>query len=100
MLSSELISIVGFLAGALSVSSFLPQAWKIIKSRDTHSISLTMYLVTVAGFTLWLIYGIGLGEWPIILTNGICLSLTTFILVMKWLPQEKKEKVADQIDPT
>ena len=47
-----------------------------------------------------LTYGLLLGEWPLIVTNGICLLLSTFILAMKLLPRAKKEAVADALDPT
>jgi len=39
-------------------------------------------------------------EWPIIITNGVCLILSAFILLMTVLPRDKKEAVADAIDPT
>ncbi len=95
----DLTTLVGAAATIASTTSFAPQAWKIIKSRDTASISTSMYAVTVTGFTLWLIYGVRLGSWPLIVTNAICLSLSAFILVMKVLPQREKEAVAEKLDP-
>jgi MtN3 and saliva related transmembrane protein len=53
----------------------------------------------VAGFPLRLAYGIMLGEWPLILANALCLALSAFILVMRVLPQRKREAVADLLDP-
>ena len=75
--------IIGVLAAISSTGSFAPQAWKIIKTRETKHISTGMYSLTVAGFALWLAYGVMLGQWPLIATNGICLALAAFILVMK-----------------
>ncbi|MDB5415717.1 MAG: hypothetical protein JWR10_4052, partial [Rubritepida sp.] len=49
---------------------------------------------------LWLTYGVMLGQWPLIVTNGICCALAAFILTMKLLPKSKKEAVANAIDPT
>ena len=95
----EIVTIVGALAALCSTTSFAPQAWKIIKSRDTSGISSRMYMVTVVGFALWLAYGIMKGEWPLIVTNGICLVLSGFILTMKLLPKPKKDAVADALDP-
>ncbi len=89
--------IVGGLATLASVTSFAPQAWKVIRTRDTASISTAMYAVTVVGFSLWLAYGLLLGQWPLIVTNGVCLGLSGFILVMKLLPRRKKEAVADAL---
>lgn len=91
--------IFGWLATAASTVSFVPQAWKIIKTRETKDISRWMYMVTVAGFACWTIYGALLGQWPIIVTNSICFTLSGFILVMKLLPRREKEAVADALDP-
>ena len=93
-------TIVGFLATLCSTSSFVPQAWKVIKTRDMSGVSTKMYAVTVVGFSLWFAYGLLLGELPLILTNGICLLLSGFILGMKLLPRRKRDQVADALDPT
>jgi MtN3 and saliva related transmembrane protein len=58
-----------------------------------------MYAVTVTGFGLWTIYGVLLGQWPIIVTNSVCLMLAGFILLMKLLPRRAKNTVADALDP-
>jgi VCBS repeat-containing protein len=44
--SMENVTLVGYLAALCSMTSFTPQAWKIIKTRDTSSISAPMYAVT------------------------------------------------------
>jgi MtN3 and saliva related transmembrane protein len=95
----SLVTLIGSLAALCSTVSFVPQAWKIIRTRDTSGLSARMYAVTVTGFSLWLAYGIMLGEWPLIVTNAICLALSAFILAMRILPQRKKEAVADLLDP-
>jgi MtN3 and saliva related transmembrane protein len=61
----DIATLVGAAASACSVSSFAPQAWKVIRSRDRRSISAAMYALTIAGFTLWLAYGVMLGAWPL-----------------------------------
>lgn len=92
-------TLVGACAAVCSTASFVPQAWKVIRTRDTAAISKRMYVVTVAGFSLWLAYGLLLEQWPLILTNGICLALSAFILMMKLLPQRRREAVAAALDP-
>jgi MtN3 and saliva related transmembrane protein len=96
----ERVTIVGYLAAICSMTSFTPQAWRIIRTRDTNSISAPMYALTVLGFALWLAFGLMKTEWPIIITNGVCLILSAFILLMTVLPRAKKDAVADAIDPT
>ncbi|HEV7264513.1 MAG TPA: SemiSWEET transporter [Falsiroseomonas sp.] len=90
---------MGAAATLCSVSSFAPQAWKIIRTRDASGISTRMYVITVVGFSLWLAYGVLLWQWPLILTNGICLLLSGLILVMKLLPRRRRAAVAEALLP-
>jgi len=94
-----LTALIGGIAALLSTISFLPQAIKIIRTRDTESISTGMYAVTVIGFVLWTGYGAMLRQWPVIASNGICLVVSSFILTMKLLPRRDKEKVAEALKP-
>jgi MtN3 and saliva related transmembrane protein len=91
--------VVGWLATVASTVSFLPQAWKIVRTRNTGDISTGMYLVTVIGFALWTTYGVLLGAWPLIVANGLCLLFSGFILMMKLLPRRDVDAVADVLDP-
>lgn len=75
--------IVGYLASVCSVSSFVPQVRKVMRTGDTEAISARMYCLTVTGFVLWTTFGIMRSEWPIILTNAACFLLSAFILVKK-----------------
>ncbi|MGX5804428.1 SemiSWEET family sugar transporter [Bradyrhizobium sp. Arg314] len=93
-------SVIGCLAALCSVTSYTPQAWKIIKTRDTGSISAPMYAINVVGFALWLTFGILKNEWSLIITNVLILALSAFILLMTLLPRAKKEAVADALDLT
>ncbi|MNT99014.1 hypothetical protein D3C72_2417450 [compost metagenome] len=42
-----------------------------------------MYSVFTAGVALWLVYGLALGAWPIVVANAITLTLAGTILAMK-----------------
>lgn len=75
--------LIGYLASACSVTSFVPQMWKVIKTGDTDAISARMYMLTVSGFALWSTFGILKSEWPIILTNSICFCSSGYILIRK-----------------
>ncbi len=93
----DTVTVVSLFAATLSMVSYVPQAWGIIRSRSTDGISLKMYLITVAGFITWLIYGVLMRQPAIIVQNIICLALSSFILTMKLLPQRQKQDVADKI---
>ena len=93
------ITLIGYAAATFSMVSFAPQAWKVIRSSDTQSISLVTYLVTVAGFSLWLTFGLLKAEWPLVVSNSVCLVLSGLILTMKLLPQKEKDAIRDTVTP-
>lgn len=78
------IDVVGTAAGLCSMTSFVPQIVKIVRERDAAQVSLRMYLVTVTGFSLWIVYGILNGSWPVWASNAVCLTLSATILGLKW----------------
>jgi MtN3 and saliva related transmembrane protein len=80
---NHLPEIIGFLATLCTISSFLPQAIKIMRERDAESVSLKMYAITVAGFSLWTTYGILMKSVPLILANAASLSIALWILFLK-----------------
>jgi len=75
--------IIGFVAATLTTLSFYPQAYKIIKTRDTASISLVMYSIINVGLILWLVYELMIGDMPIILANAFTLLASLTILFLK-----------------
>lgn len=80
MNSAELL---GYIAGALTTVSFIPQVIKTWRTRSTADISLGMFALFCAGLVLWTLYGIALGSWPIVIWNGITLLLAGTILIFK-----------------
>jgi MtN3 and saliva related transmembrane protein len=79
----QLSELIGYAAAFLTTSSFVPQALHTFKTKDVRGISLTMYSFFVVGITLWLVYGLMLDAWPIVIANLVTLSLAAAILVMK-----------------
>ncbi len=75
--------LIGAAAAILTTSSFLPQAIKVVRTRDTDAISLAMYVLFTAGVSLWGIYGVMTGQWSIIIANGVTVVLAATILAMK-----------------
>lgn len=74
---------IGYAAAALTTGSFLPQAILTLRTHDTRGISLAMYSAFTAGVALWLLYGLHLGEWPIVVANAVTLALASTILLTK-----------------
>ncbi len=74
---------IGYIAASLTTLSFLPQALHTFRTRDVSGISLGMYALFTAGVALWLVYGLLLGAWPIVVANAVTLALALAILLMK-----------------
>jgi len=79
----DLVELMGFIAGILTTSSFLPQLLKIHRDKSAKEVSLIMYIIISTGIFLWLLYGIEIKSLPIIGANGVSLALTLLILAGK-----------------
>lgn len=74
---------LGFAAAALTSASFIPQAVMTIRTRETHAISRSMYIMFTTGVAFWLAYGIAIDSLPMILANTVTLVLAGTILALK-----------------
>ncbi len=77
------IDTIGYIAALLTTGSFLPQAIHTFQTKDVSGISLTMYSAFTLGIMLWLVYGVLLVSWPMIVANVITLAFAAAILTMK-----------------
>lgn len=75
--------IIGIAAGILTTVAFLPQLIRAIKTKHTKDLSLVTFSLFGAGVFLWLIYGVLLKEFPIILANAVTLVFIVLIAIMK-----------------
>jgi MtN3 and saliva related transmembrane protein len=78
-----LLDWTGYVAAFCTTVAFVPQVLRVWRTRSTEDISLRMFLVLVTGLCLWLAYGFGKGEVPIIVANGATLLLAGTILSFK-----------------
>jgi len=77
------VDLIGTCAAIMTTISFMPQALKVIKTNDTRSLSLIMYLIFTTGVCFWLIYGICKRDLPITISNVITIVFAGTILVAK-----------------
>lgn len=77
------VTLLGLLAGTLTTIAFLPQLLKTWRSRSARDISLGMFSIFSTGVLLWLIYGLLIGDWPIIIANFVTFVLAGTILIFK-----------------
>jgi MtN3 and saliva related transmembrane protein len=78
-----LINAIGAIGAVLTTLCWLPQALKVIREKETRALSLPATGTFTAGVVLWLIYGLAIGDWPLIGSNAVTLTLMTPILAMK-----------------
>ncbi len=76
-------TIIGLFAAAGTTISFVPQAIKTIRTKNTSGISLGMYTLFSLGTLLWFIYGITDKNLPVALANGVTLIFACIILIYK-----------------
>lgn len=77
------IEILGYIAATLTTIAFIPQVYQVYKTKDTKAISLYMFLLFNAGLFCWECYGLLLDKLPIIVSNGLMLCFSLYILFMK-----------------
>ena len=77
------VELVGFVAAFLTTVSFIPQAIMTIRTKNTSGISRGMYFMFTLGVAMWLLYGIYIVSWPMIVANVVTLALATTILTLK-----------------
>ncbi|HEX8830224.1 MAG TPA: SemiSWEET transporter [Longimicrobium sp.] len=74
---------IGYVAGALTVISFLPQVVRVWRTKKTSDLSLGMFVILITAGALWITYGVVTSDWPVIATNGGMVMLNIAILVAK-----------------
>lgn len=79
----NVITIVGFAAAFFTTASFLPQAIKTIRTKDTSGISLFMYSLFTLGTLLWFLFGFLSSNLPVAFANAVTLLFAIIILAYK-----------------
>lgn len=82
-MAMSLVDAIGTVAAVLTTAAFVPQVWLTFKTRDVSGVSLAMYSAFTVGIALWLVYGLMMNAWPIVVANAVTLALAISILAMK-----------------
>lgn len=86
------IVIVGYVAGFCTAVAQFPQAYKVIRTGETHSISLGMYVIMTFGIFFWFLYGLLIPDLPMIMANFISLIPSLYILYITIRNLNRKNK--------
>jgi MtN3 and saliva related transmembrane protein len=77
------LAFIGYAAGTLTTLSFVPQVWRAWHTRHTDDLAWAWLVAFQAGLSLWLIYGVILRDWPIILANFVTIALCAVLMLLK-----------------
>lgn len=81
--SAWLVEAIGSLAAILGTICWLPQAIRTVRTRDTKGLSLASNLLLLTTVTLWFVYGLAIGAWPLVAANIVSMVLVGAIVAMK-----------------
>jgi len=93
--------VIGYIAGALTTISFVPQLLLTLRTQNTASLSLGMYAAFTLGVALWLGYGILMRDYALIVANALTLAMATSILAIKIVSRlsgKEKSSATDDAD--
>lgn len=82
-MSMSAADILGYAAGALTAFTFLPQVLKTWKEKSAKDVSLYMFIIAFVNEIMWLIYGVMIHNWVIILTNAVMLAMSGIMIMLK-----------------
>ncbi len=74
---------LGYAAGALTAFTFLPQVLKTWKEKSAKDVSLYMFIIAFVNEIMWLVYGVMINNWVIILTNAVMLVMSGIMIWLK-----------------
>ena len=73
-------TVIGIVAGLLTSVSMVPQLIKVIKEKDVSNLSPFMVFILLTGVSMWVVYGMLLKDWPIIVFNAFSVLVNAILL--------------------
>lgn len=80
---------VGHTGSLLSSITFMPQVYKVWQTKRTQDLSLSMMFIVFSSTLVWIIYGVGLMLWPVIICNSIIAILSLMLIYFKFTFEKK-----------
>jgi MtN3 and saliva related transmembrane protein len=81
--SNQWINGIGYIAAFCTTIAFVPQLVRVMKLRSARDISLGMASIFSFGVIMWLVYGLMLHSWPVIIANAATLLLSVSLVILK-----------------
>lgn len=83
IVSLSYIPIIGYMATAFTVVSFVPQVVRTARTKKTTDLSLAYFAVFSLANVFWIAYGSLIASFPLIVGNAILFCLAMALVVMK-----------------
>jgi MtN3 and saliva related transmembrane protein len=77
------IEVAGHTGAFLSSITFIPQVYKAWQSKSVGDLSIYMMLIVFSSTLVWIVYGINLVLWPVIICNSIIAILSLVLIYFK-----------------
>jgi MtN3 and saliva related transmembrane protein len=98
MASDGFFTIIGYLAASLTTFCFLPQLLHTFKTKSVGDLHLGSMILFDLGLMFWLLYGIHLHSWPVILANAITLTFQMGLLGLKFRYRKSRRQKGTQLE--
>lgn len=82
--------LLGYIAGICTAIVFLPQSIQTLKTKNVEGLALPTYIIYNIGMLSWILYGIYLHSYQMIIFNSISFFFSSGILYMIVTQKNKK----------
>ncbi|MGC8941270.1 MAG: SemiSWEET family sugar transporter [Sulfurihydrogenibium sp.] len=79
------IEILGLIAATLTTSAFIPQTYKVVKTKSAKDFSWLWLIFMLLGISLWFTYGLLINNIPLIFSNSITMLNLIIMSVVKYV---------------
>ena len=88
-----LLNIIGYAAAICMICGYLPQAIYTIRTRDTDGIAMPTFLLLGAGSVFFVVQGLLLSNWPLVITNSITTISSAIVFAIKIYNDRRKRRL-------
>ncbi len=78
---ANIFAVLATIMGVIMPFGYFLQAIKIIKNKSAKDVSFPAYAIFLPGTIIWILYGISIKSFPLVIANCVALIGCTFVLV-------------------
>ena len=89
-MNQGMLSFLATIMGSAMALSNGFQAIKIFQRKSSSDVAVSTYLIITIGEIVWIMYGISINSFPLVISNSIGLVLTTIIIFGYFIYKDRK----------